>query len=176
MSEPFQLTSPSATTRGALFSPCRQYRYLLWRTWDASKPALCFIMLNPSTADAENNDPTVERCQRRAVTSGFGAVHVLNVFAFRTTDPEDMKKESDPVGPENDGYIARAAASAKANGAQLVAAWGHHAQFMDREKHVLKIFRHFDVDLYCLGVTMAGYPRHPLYVGYETKPVIFKGK
>ncbi|MEH6402829.1 MAG: DUF1643 domain-containing protein, partial [Sneathiella sp.] len=83
---------------GAEFSDCNKYRYSLWRRWDAG-PTVSFLMLNPSTADGSSNDPTVERCHRRAVAMGFGALEVINIFGFRATDPKDLKKAKDPVGP-----------------------------------------------------------------------------
>ena len=86
---------------GATFSPCRRYRYTLWRQWDERPPAT-FIMLNPSTADETANDPTVERCQRRAQAMGYGGVRVANIFALRSTDPRALYTAEDPVGPEND--------------------------------------------------------------------------
>jgi hypothetical protein len=160
--------------RGAEFSPCGLYRYLLWRTWDSTRPQLCFVMLNPSTADAEKNDPTVHRCQTRAESMGFGGLQVLNVFAFRATDPKVMKAAADPIGRNNDGYLIRAANSAKAGAAQIVAGWGHHAQHWRRDKNVLLLFKAAGVDLYCLGTTKDGHPRHPLYVGYDVKPTIYR--
>lgn len=88
------------TETGATFSECRRYRYRLWRYWDRSKPPLCFLMLNPSTADDLSNDPTVERCQRRALAMGFGGLEVVNIFAFRSTDPAALY--SLPVGRYGD--------------------------------------------------------------------------
>jgi hypothetical protein len=81
------LFSPQAPG-GATFSPCARYRYRLWRDWDATKPALTFVMLNPSTADEVTNDATIERCQRRAIEGGFGRLNVVNIFAYRSTDPD----------------------------------------------------------------------------------------
>ena len=89
----------------AEFSDCEKFRYMLTRVWDSDGPRALFIMLNPSTADEIRNDPTVERCERRARALGFGAFRVCNIFAFRATDPKDMRAADDPVGPENDMAI-----------------------------------------------------------------------
>jgi len=93
---------------GAVFSPCRKWRYLLWRQWDASKPAANFLMLNPSTADESKLDPTCARARDYAERWGYGALIVTNVFGWRATDPTDMKAAKDPVGPGNDAAIVRA--------------------------------------------------------------------
>ena len=89
----------------AVYSPCESYRYLLTRVWDAQGPKALFVMLNPSTATEAQNDPTVERCERRSRALGFGAFRVTNIFAFRATDPRVMRAQADPVGPENDAAI-----------------------------------------------------------------------
>lgn len=104
-------------TTGAVFSPCRTYRYGLWRIWNPGAPLLAFIMLNPSTADDVVNDPTVERCVRRAVSMGYGGLRVANIFALRSTDPTQLYVSVDPIGPDNDTAIIEAAqASAMVNG------------------------------------------------------------
>jgi hypothetical protein len=86
----------------AVFSEDRFYRYLLRRIWDSDKPMIAFIGLNPSTADEINNDPTITRCITRAHDSGYGGIYMLNLFAFRATDPKVMKAFPRPIGPEND--------------------------------------------------------------------------
>ena len=86
----------------ALISPCGQYRYWLMRSWDKYSPRLPIIMLNPSTADASTNDPTIRRCIAFAVREGFGSIVVTNLFAFRATSPDAMKAAVDPVGPSGD--------------------------------------------------------------------------
>lgn len=161
------------TDTGATFSPCRTWRYKLWRIWDTSKPPLVMLMLNPSTADETSNDPTVERCERRAYAGGFGGLIVMNIFAFRATDPEDMKAAADPIGPENDSHITNVlalATLAKAGGPamawKICAGWGIHGSYLGRDRQVSKMFQDVGMPLYCLGVTASGQPRHPLYVGY----------
>ena len=108
----------------AIYSDCEKYRYALTRTWDAEGGKVLFVMLNPSTATEVQNDPTVERCERRAHALGFGAFRVCNIFAYRATDPRDMRTQDDPNGPDNDAAILEAADWADA----IVCAWGTHGE------------------------------------------------
>jgi hypothetical protein len=156
---------------GAIFSPDDRYRYALWRLWDEDKGVLCIIGLNPSTADAVNNDPTVERCQRRARMMGYGGLRMANIFAYRATDPKRMLAAPDPVGPENDAAILQAAKDS----ALVVCAWGAHGAHLDRGRAVAKMLREAGVELYCLGVTDGGQPFHPLYIPYVTLPRPWEG-
>ena len=149
----------------AVYSDCERYRYLLTRVWAPGQRAL-FIMLNPSTATEVQNDPTVERCERRARSLGFGAFRVTNIFAFRATDPKVMRAEPDPVGPENDAAILESVAWADS----IICAWGNHGQHLDRGIRVTKLLRETGAPLLHLGLTGQGQPRHPLYVGYEQRP------
>src|SRR5882724_4976365 len=93
---------------GAVLSDCERYRYALWRRW-AERPAVLFVGLNPSTADALQDDPTIRRCIRFAKAWGYGALYMGNLFAFRATDPRAMKAEADAVGPDNDGWLRQLA-------------------------------------------------------------------
>jgi hypothetical protein len=147
--------------RGAQISSDGRYRYLLGRQW-SDAPAATFIMLNPSTADADVDDPTVRRCIGFAASWGCGGLVVVNLYALRSTDPRALWSADDPVGPENDFYIASSARAFELPGAPLVAAWGAHAK-ADRVDHVLTIPGVAD-RLQCLGTTKAGAPRHPLYL------------
>jgi hypothetical protein len=163
----------SATTdlfldTGATFSPCGTYRYRLWRTWDERQPTLNWIMLNPSTADAVANDPTIERCQRRAKLWDFGGIVVTNIFAFRSTFPDTMKAAADPVGPDNDGYLLQAAQTCS----QVICAWGNHGAHRGRSKEVRELLKFWR--LWVLKVGMTGEPVHPLYQAYDVKPVEWK--
>lgn len=150
----------------ATFSECRTYRYLLQRTWDASRKPLVMVMLNPSIADVEQNDPTVERCQRRAMAMGFGGLVVTNIFALVSTDPGRLYDTADPVGKDNDGYILNAATEA----GMTLCAWGIHGEHLGRGKVVLHLLEQHGVTPYCLGQNSDGSPKHPLYVSYDVKP------
>lgn len=139
------------------------YRYTLSRTWDWNGPvwSLAFIMLNPSTADAELDDPTIRRCMGFARTFGYGGLVVVNLYAFRATKPADLWRAADPVGPENDEYLAALLADRAAHGVPTIAAWGAHAK-PDRVRQVLDMPG--AERLVCLGHTKHGAPRHPLYL------------
>lgn len=151
----------------AVFSKCQKYRYRLDRVWDDSLPPLGFGMLNPSTADHERNDPTIERCARRAKALGFGALIVWNLFGFRATNPKVLKTEADPIGPDNDGFIVESLHEIKFKGGTVVVGWGTHGSLLERDSRIKEIAESIDVSLYCLGTTTSGQPKHPLYVPYE---------
>lgn len=158
--------------KGAAFSPCRRYRYRLWRKWNPSKESACFVLLNPSTADEKENDPTVERCQRRAVQMGFGGIEVVNIFAFRATDPAVMKNAEHPIGEDNDAAIIDAAVGS----GMIICGWGEHGAHLGRGVDVLTLLLHAPITasrLYHLGRNASGQPRHPLYVPYSVKPMRF---
>jgi len=155
------------TRSTALYSVCESYRYALTREWDATAPRITFVMLNPSTASELRNDPTIERCERRARMWGYGAFRVTNLFAWRATDPKDLKRAAEPVGPLNDKLVLESA-----DWADLVlAAWGVHGDHMDRGPEVADLLRQTGTPLTHLGLTKAGHPRHPLYVGYAVSPL-----
>lgn len=156
----------------AVYSPCERYRYTLTRTWDPDGGRALFVMLNPSTATELKNDPTVERCERRARTLGFGAFRVCNIFAYRATDPRVMRAAADPVGPGNDAAIddsARRWIRCDSRD-RIICAWGTHGAFMDRGPQVERLLRATGRPLHTLGLTRAGHPRHPLYIAYERQP------
>ncbi len=155
---------------GAIFSPCRTWRYRLHRIWHPDKPMAAFIGLNPSTADEVRNDPTVTRCVNYARCWGYGGLVMLNIFAYRATAPRDLKAALSPVGELNDLHIFESASRA----ALVVAAWGTHGEFMGRGEKVQKLLFQAGVRVYCLGKTNAGYPRHPLYLAKNLKPILFQ--
>ncbi|MDG1519000.1 MAG: DUF1643 domain-containing protein [Yoonia sp.] len=157
----------ATATSTAIYSECERYRYALTRIWDPAGPRLTFVMLNPSTATEMQNDPTVERCERRARALGFGAFRVTNIFAWRDTDPRDMRAADDPVGPGNDDAITQAAAWADT----IVAAWGTHGAHLARGPAVEAMLRGAGHELSALGVTKHGHPKHPLYIPYAQQPV-----
>lgn len=159
--------SNSLIESGAEFSDCRTYRYVLWRKWNWQGYAnqLMFIGLNPSTADEAKDDPTVRRCIRFAKDWGFGGVLMLNVFAFRATNPRDMKAAADPVGPANDeafGYR-------RTQVGLIVAAWGTYCP----PERAHTVCRAIGKPIHCLGRTKDGSPRHPLYLRADSKLEIF---
>jgi hypothetical protein len=153
------------------------YRYTLWRSWSPSeqgdlleeqparKPGFVqFIGLNPSTATEEVNDPTVKRCMSFAAAWGYDEMVMSNLFAFRATDPKDMKAHPEPIGAENNEWLKTLAESA----ALVICAWGAHGPHASRDKAVIEILR--DIRIFHLGTTSAGHPRHPLYLRAITKP------
>jgi hypothetical protein len=140
---------------GAIFGEDREYRYRLWRVWDGRLPAVAFVALNPSTADEDENDRTVSTCVRFAREWGYGSVVLGNCFALRATDPAELKRHPDPVGPENDWHLRSIASDAD----RVVAAWGVHGSHRDRDREVTDLL---DVDLFALTTTKDGQPGHPL--------------
>lgn len=151
------------TERKAEFSECRTWRYRLEIRW-SDAPALVFFMLNPSTADEVKNDPTVERCERRARREGYGAVIILNLFAFRATEPDDMKATADPIGPANDEWILKTLRAVKRDGGTLICAWGTHGGHNGRDVDALAIIFASGIRAKALRLTKHGYPGHPLYL------------
>jgi hypothetical protein len=150
----------------AVYSPCDRYRYLLWRDWGQGGRRLGFVMLNPSTATEAQNDPTVERCERRARTLGFDGFGVANIFAFRATDPRVMRAEADPVGPANDAFITELALGTEL----LICGWGTHGAHRGRGVQVEAFLRAQGRALFHLGLTLGGAPKHPLYIAYSQWP------
>ncbi len=142
--------------KDALLSECGLYRYYLWRSWDAEGKTLNIIGLNPSTADAFQDDPTIRRCIGFAKDNGFGNLYVTNLFAYRATKPNDLMVAPDPVGPENDKWLQDIATQSD----DLLFAWGNSGGFLDRNEMVLELLPQG----LCLGKTKIGAPRHPLYV------------
>jgi hypothetical protein len=148
--------------RGAQFSDCRTYRYALWRIWGKQHQMLMVIGLNPSTADETVDDPTIRRCIGFAKRLGFDGLYMLNLFAFRATDPRVMEKADDPVGPGNleaFGYY-------RTKCQKIVAAWGAHqlarAQGVRVTENLWRVVE-------CWGKTKDGHPRHPLYLKGDTQ-------
>lgn len=150
----------------AVYSDCERYRYMLTREWGPGGRIL-FVMLNPSTATEAQNDPTVERCERRARALGHGGFRVVNIFAWRDTDPRALRAVADPVGPGNDAAIRAGAVWADT----IVCAWGAHGAHLGRGPAVERLLRGTGRALHHLGMTKAGAPRHPLYVAYAQRPV-----
>ncbi len=153
-------------TKGAQFSECRRYRYSLWRTWREGDGHVIFIGLNPSTADENIDDPTIRRCIGFANRCGFGGMYMLNLFAFRATDPSVlMRAPINPIGKENDLYLQK---HHQPEGL-TIACWGNHGRLMNRGDEVIELLG--KEGLSCLGVTKMGYPKHPLYLPKDTNPM-----
>ena len=146
--------------RDAVISDCGKYRYLLRRTWQANLPRALYVMLNPSTADADIDDATIRSCIRLAKGLGYGSFEVVNLFAFRATNPEDLAKAADPIGPNNDGSIERAVARCDI----VICAWGAHPMARNRESTVRSMIRQQRPAVFCLGKTKGAAPKHPLYI------------
>lgn len=168
--------------RETIFSSDRKYRYTLWRSWagngdffkmdvkNGQQPSYVqFVGLNPSTADETKDDPTIRRCIGFAKSWGYGAMCMTNIFAFRATDPNVMKREQDPVGMGNDTHILNCANAAGI----IVAGWGNHGEHNDRSNWVKKMFFDCGLKLHHLGLTSTNQPKHPLYLRADTKPTLW---
>lgn len=149
--------------KDAVLSPCWKYRYSLIRRWGTG-PHVVFIGLNPSTADARLDDPTIRRCMVFAEDWGFSAIRMLNLFAYRATKPEDMLAATDPVGPFTDRLLMAHTEGAGA----IVAAWGIHGVHQGRDEQVKEMFKG---RLSYLRLTKEGHPGHPLYLPKTLTPV-----
>lgn len=187
---------------GATISACGRYRYRLWREWrgthdtknwrwmtdargqvckdgaglNLGEPWSCvFIMLNPSTADGKHDDPTIRRCVAFAKAWKFERMEVVNLFAYRATDPRELLRlghDDDPVGAENQRHIEDATVRSK----RIVCAWGAHGGHLDQDETVLGwLVQHQGSDCVALGLTKDGKPRHPLYMRTDAQPVPFGG-
>ena len=151
---------------GARFSACRRWRTLLWRCWDRARPVANFLMLNPSTADELRLDPSCTRARVYAERWGFGCLIVTNLFAWRATDPGEMKAADEPVGEGNDAAILAAAREAEL----LVCAWGNHGAHLGRSGRVVSLLREAGIDLHVLRMNGCGEPAHPLYLRGSLRP------
>jgi hypothetical protein len=154
----------------ATFSPCRAYRYTLWRRWEPRcqwSEMVAFVGLNPSTADETEDDPTIRRCIGFAKSWGFGGLVMLNLFALRATDPKVMKAHPQPIGEDND-YIMNCVARSVGG---VVACWGNHGGHRNRSGNVLMILRATRKPLWHLGLSNSNHPKHPLYLRADTERI-----
>lgn len=163
--------------RSAVLSQCGRYRYYLSRGW-SNAPKVTWVCLNPSTADAMQDDPTIRRCIGFARSWGHGSVAVVNLYAWRTTYPKELraagKSGFDIVGPDNDRHVCGAAMDA----GLVVVAWGRNGRDRHRIHRVLTLLEAEGVQPMCLGVTQEGQPNHPLMLAGDTplEPYVFNGK
>ena len=175
------MTGNAYVSKGAIISACERYRYLLWREWrgthnrnnwqwygcrdgageDMGRPKSCvFVMLNPSTADADDDDPTIRRCVGFAKSWGYERLEVVNLFAYRATSPRSLlalTHEHDPVGWDNQRHVEIATHSAGV----VVCAWGSHGTHLQQDQTVQGWI---SPPTFALGFTASGQPRHPLYL------------
>lgn len=151
--------------RQAVYSPCEKYRYGLIIRWDNDLPLMLICCLNPSTATETENDPTIERLERRARKKGYGGMHMLNIFAYRDTNPLYMKKREDPIGQDNDDYIK--SAFKESGQSKIHCGWGTHGKHIGRDKQVIKMFKKMNIKCLAIKLNKNGTPVHPLYQPYS---------
>lgn len=181
---PAQARKGGGVSRETKFSPCRKYRYVLWRQFysmlavtppllpvegNREHNYLMVIGLNPSTADETQDDPTIRRCIGFAKRWGYGALCMTNLFAWRATRPEDMKRQDDPCGPDNQHHLL---SSAKGAG-MVLAAWGKHGSYRSQDLTACAWLSEIGVNMHCLRENRDGSPIHPLYVASKTAPIAY---
>jgi hypothetical protein len=152
----------------AVISECGTYRYTLMRELGGPmrfvKPVL-FIMLNPSTADAKLDDPTINKCKRFAYDNGGTELTVVNLFALRATDPKELTKHQDPEGPDN--YVHLWDQITLHEKGLIIVAWGNHKMAVEKGRDLISRMRYMGITPMCLGVNKNGTPKHPLYIPYS---------
>jgi hypothetical protein len=153
--------------KDAVIDHTGKYRYSLLRSWDDTLNTVVFIMLNPSTADANEDDPTIRRCTTYAKSWGYGSLEVVNLFAYRATDPNQLLVAEDPIGFENNSYILKAIS----NASLVVLAWGTKGILLNRHKDVLSLLH--TNELHCISISKDGHPKHPLYLKGDAVPQIY---
>lgn len=164
------LVTESGELGSAVFDTAREYRYHLTRHWDDIRPSLCWIMLNPSTANASKDDNTIRRVLGFSRTWGYGSIDVVNLFAWRATSQRELRNAADPVGAHNDRIVAEAVIRSSA----VVAAWGNGGSMINpltgvaRCDEMKNLISDLGAGMECLEVTKLHQPRHPLYVSKAT--------
>ena len=157
----------------AVLSDDRVYRYSLsrWWSWSLATQPLIVIGLNPSTADESVDDPTIRRCVGFARREGLSSLLMLNLFAYRATDPKNLKAASGPIGLQADATLRH-----HCEGHRVVAAWGTHGGYMNRDRAVLDLLADVGAEVMCFGTTKDGFPKHPLYLKSDTPLVQYGGR
>lgn len=155
---------PDYTKTAARLSEDGVYRYTLDRVWDPALGTAVWLMLNPSVADHQIDDPTIRKVVGFSSRWGCGSVRVVNLFALRSTDPSGLLAHPDPVGPDNDAVIRQSLVDARL----VIVGWGAHPFAADRAVVVSALAAEIGCPVGCLGTTNDGSPRHPLFVSYDT--------
>jgi|GEM_PF-421593 len=150
--------------KGAILSEDKKYRYQLWRVWNSQLPKIAIVGLNPSTADDKLDDPTIIRCIEFAKSWGYGGFYMVNLFAFRATNPNELNDQTDPIGQDNDKHLIEIFSRVE----KVICAWGNGGIFKERNKEVLKLIE----KPYCLQKNANGEPSHPLYLKKSLIPVL----
>jgi len=154
--------------RNAVFSRCETYRYTLERRWSRG-PLLLWVLLNPSTANAQVDDPTNRRGISFSIKWGYAGCVFVNLFAYRTPIPHLMKRADDPIGPDNNFHLRDQAGKCQ----DIIVAWGTHGAHHGRDSEVIGLLS--EHSLSCLGITKHGFPKHPLYLSKNTERIDFAG-
>lgn len=164
-------TKQPMSTISAVMSGCDRYRWHLLRVWNHELPNMVWVMLNPSTADGITDDPTIRKCIGFARELGFGSISVVNLFGWRSTNPDLLADVIDPVGDKNDEWIS----SAIAHAGMVICAWGKHGSLLNRDAEVREMIRAANVTAHYLRLNKDGSPGHPLYIPYTAQPVPWYG-
>jgi hypothetical protein len=167
----------------AVLSDCGRYRFRLTRDLGDEPKTCCFIMLNPSTADHAVNDPTIVRCMGYAKAWGCGALHVVNLFAWRTPDPDALKAAlRDPRNLDIEGathnrhFVAHSALDARGTKGPVVCGWGIDGSLKNADVRMMKWLREHYINPTALKLTKDGYPNHPLYLSKTLLPIPYEGR
>lgn len=152
--------------KSAIISECGKYRYRLERTWDPEAPKLGFIMLNPSTADANEDDPTIRRCIGYAKSLSYGGIIVCNLFAYRATNPKDLLSAENPEGPNNFEHVYQMSQDAHI----IILGWGNGGlvKKLKRPGYVELL-----ANIYALKENKDGTPTHPLFLKGDLIPELY---
>jgi hypothetical protein len=154
--------------KGAIFSSCKKHRLQLWREWDSNLPKVLFIMLNPSTADDQQDDPTLRRCKDFAKQWGYGGLYVGNLYSLRAVDPKTLLKVSKFNHRDNYKHLVSMVQQCQL----VVCAWGNYP-IIKKLGITLNVFNHLEQKLYCIALSKTGTPKHPLYLKNSLTPIPF---